>query len=58
MDNGKKNQAKNPKTGDLSDLEVSVNEFGEIVYNHPLKDINKHLDANVPDKKFVQSEEE
>ena len=49
-------QSENPKTkdGGVKDLRISVNEFGEIVRDYNIDDINAFLNENVPDKKFVE----
>ncbi|MBC7775165.1 MAG: hypothetical protein H7246_06965 [Phycisphaerae bacterium] len=50
-----------PKTSteakDLKKVSLHVNEFGEIVRDIKTEDINAFLDKNVPDKKFLESDE-
>ena len=50
-----------PKTSeeakDLKKVSLHVNEFGEIVRDVKTEDLNAFLDENVPDKKFLESDE-
>ncbi len=46
----KKDKAKVHK--DLDGLDVSINEFGEVVINKRQDELNKFLDKNVDDKKL------
>ena len=39
-------------TRDLKQVELHVNEFGEIVRDFKTEEINAFLDENVPDKKI------
>ncbi len=41
----------------LKKVSLHVNEFGEIVRDVKTDDINAFLDENVPDKKFLESDE-
>ncbi|MEY3051065.1 MAG: hypothetical protein RLY31_850 [Bacteroidota bacterium] len=41
----------------LDGFEIHINEFGEIVSNRRLEDVNKFLDEHVPDKKLSSAEE-
>jgi hypothetical protein len=58
---GKKNPPKEgpkPKVHpELSGLEVTINEFGEIRSNMNIEKINDFLDKNVEDKKLIEKEE-
>lgn len=42
---------------DLKKVNLHVNEFGEIVRDVKTDDINAFLDENVPDKKFLESDD-
>ena len=42
---------------DLKKVSLHVNEFGEIVRDVNMDDINAFLDETVPDKKFLESDE-
>lgn len=45
---------------ELQGFDIHINEFGEIVTNRPVDDLNEFLDDNVQDKKLKErnSEEE
>jgi hypothetical protein len=43
-------QPSQPK--ELKDIHIHVNQFGQIVKDVQVDDINAFLNANVPDKKF------
>lgn len=50
-----KKPTQGPETKEaLKGLRITVNEFGEIVRDYNIDDINKFLDENVPDKKFTE----
>lgn len=50
-----KKPVQDPETkATLKDVRITVNEFGEIVRDFDIEDINKFLDENVPDKKFTE----
>lgn len=52
-----KKPTQDPNTKDvLKDIRITVNEFGEIVKDFNIDDVNKFLDENVPDKKFTNDE--
>jgi len=42
----------------LKDVEMYVNEFGQIVRDVKLEDINAFLNENVPDKKLEEVEDD
>jgi hypothetical protein len=41
----------------LKDVEMHINEFGQIVRDVKLEDINAFLNENVPDKKLEEGED-
>lgn len=54
-------QQKPPRTPSkdkpLKDVEMHINEFGQIVRDVKLEDINAFLNENVPDKKLEEGED-
>ena len=48
MDNDK--NKKNKK--DLEDFNIEINEFGEIITNTPIEELNEFLNKNLDDKKL------
>ena len=60
---GKKTKPKNtasPKPSvhkDLKNMDIHINEFGEIVRNYDVEDINTFLDGKVKDKKLNNESE-
>jgi hypothetical protein len=46
------------KTGDepasLENIDIQINEFGQIVKNFDIDKINTYLNENVPDKKLTE----
>lgn len=59
----KKNDKPSKKQGkprvhkDLSGLEISINQFGEIKSNMDIEKVNEFLNKNVEDKKLTEREE-
>ena len=54
-----KKPTQDPETKEaLKGLRITVNEFGEIVRDYNIDDINKFLDETVPDKKFTTGNDE
>ena len=47
-----------PKDPTLKEISMHINEFGQIVRDVQLDDINAFLNENVPDKKLDESENE
>ena len=43
---------------DLEGFDIHINEFGEIVSNKPIENLNDFLDENVEDKKLKNKKEE
>ena len=43
---------------ELKKISLKVNEFGEIVRDVKMEQINAFLDQNVPDKKFTEEEKD
>lgn len=41
---------------DLKNMDIHINEFGEIVRNYAVEDINTFLDGKVKDKKLKTDE--
>jgi hypothetical protein len=63
MSKGKKDPAKKPNVHDeLKGFNIKINEFGEIISNLEIDQLNEFLNENVEDKKLKdrldQSEEE
>ncbi len=56
-DKPSKKQGKPRVHRDLSGLEISINQFGEIKSNMNIEKVNEFLNANVEDKKLVEREE-
>lgn len=56
-DKPSKKQGKPRVHKDLSGLEISVNQFGEIKSNMDIEKVNEFLDKNVEDKKLTEREE-
>jgi len=59
----KKNKSKSDKPkptvhDDLKDMDIRVNEMGEIIKDYNVDDINAFLDKNVKDKKLSKDPEE
>ncbi|GAB1444615.1 MAG: hypothetical protein KF860_02325 [Cyclobacteriaceae bacterium] len=52
-----KKQGKPRVHKDLSGLEISINQFGEIKSNMDIEKVNAFLNKNVEDKKLVEREE-
>ncbi len=51
----KKNKKGNPEVHkDLKGFDIQINEFGEIVSNLKVDDLNSFLDENVEDKKLKE----
>lgn len=42
----------------LKEMNIHVNEFGQIVRDVPLENINTFLDENVPDKKLEEGNDD
>lgn len=42
---------------DLKNMDIRVNEMGEIIKDYDIDDINEFLDKNVKDKKLNQDDE-
>ena len=54
-----KKSVQGPETKEaLKGLRITVNEFGEIVRDYNIDDINKFLDETVPDKKLTLESEQ
>lgn len=54
----KDNPEKKPKVHEeLEGFNMNINTFGEISSNFEVDKINKFLDENVPDKKFLEKDE-
>lgn len=53
----KKPNKPNPTTNEkkINEINLYVNEFGNVVRDVELEEINKFLDENVPDKKIEES---
>lgn len=52
-----KKPTQDPQTKEaLKGMSITINEFGQIVRDYKIDDINKFLDETVPDKKFVDEE--
>lgn len=43
---------------DLKDLEISINEFGQVIINKPISELNDFLDREVEDKKLEEAKQE
>lgn len=56
-DKPSKKQGKPRVHRDLTGLEISINQFGEIKSNMDIEKVNQFLDKNVEDKKLVEREE-
>lgn len=56
-DKPSKKQGKPRVHKDLSGLEISINQFGEIKSNMDIEKVNEFLDKNVEDKKLTEREE-
>ncbi|MEQ8426174.1 MAG: hypothetical protein RIA63_15750 [Cyclobacteriaceae bacterium] len=56
-DKSSKKQGKPRVHKDLSGLEISVNQFGEIKSNMDIEKVNEFLNKNVEDKKLVERKE-
>ncbi|HCR53928.1 MAG TPA: hypothetical protein DIW27_05885 [Cytophagales bacterium] len=56
-DKPSKKQGKPRVHKDLSGLEISINQFGEIKSNMDIEKLNEFLDKNVEDKKLIEREE-
>lgn len=56
-DKPSKKQGKPRVHKDLSGLEISINQFGEIKSNMDIEKVNTFLDKNVEDKKLTEREE-
>ena len=41
----------------IKEIDMHINEFGQIVRDIKLEDINAFLNENVPDKKFEESDD-
>jgi hypothetical protein len=52
-----KKQGKPRVHKDLSGLEISINQFGEIKSNMDIEKVNEFLNKNVEDKKLTEREE-
>lgn len=52
-----KKQGKPRVHKDLSGLEISINQFGEIKSNMDIEKVNEFLNKNVEDKKLSEREE-
>jgi len=42
---------------DLKGFDIKINEFGEIIRNKPIDDLNEFLDENVEDKKLNKAKD-
>ena len=47
-----------PEKKPAKEISTYINEFGQIVRDVPVEEINTFLDENVPDKKLDESETE
>lgn len=47
-----------PKDSPMKDINMHINEFGQIVRDVKLDEINDFLNENVPDKKLDDSDDE
>jgi len=56
-DKPSKKQGKPRVHKDLSGLEISINQFGEIKSNMDIEKVNAFLDKNVEDKKLTERDE-
>lgn len=56
-DKPSKKQGKPRVHKDLSGLEISINQFGEIKSNMDIEKLNEFLNKNVEDKKLVERDE-
>lgn len=56
-DKSSKKQGKPRVHKDLTGLEISINQFGEIKSNMNIEKVNEFLNKNVEDKKLVEREE-
>lgn len=56
-DKPSKKQGKPRVHKDLSGLEISINQFGEIKSNMDIEKVNEFLNKNVEDKKLVERDE-
>ncbi|MFT5167818.1 MAG: hypothetical protein ACI8P3_003056 [Saprospiraceae bacterium] len=56
MSKKKSNTGKPEVHKDLEGLDISINEFGEIVTNYQIEKINEFLNENVADKKLKDTE--
>ncbi len=56
-DKSSKKQGKPRVHKDLTGLEISINQFGEIKSNMNIEKVNEFLNRNVEDKKLVEREE-
>jgi len=56
-DKSSKKQGKPRVHKDLSGLEISVNQFGEIKSNMDIEKVNEFLNKNVEDKKLIERKE-
>lgn len=56
---GKPNQSESPpKDKQFKEVNLHINEFGQIVRDVNLDEINAFLNENVPDKKLDESDDE
>ena len=53
----KSEPGKTPVHGDLKDMDIRVNEMGEIIKEYNIDDINAFLDKNLKDKKLNKESE-
>lgn len=57
VDKSSKKQGKPRVHKDLSGLEISINQFGEIKSNMDIEKVNEFLNKNVEDKKLTERKE-
>jgi|GEM_PF-2411308 hypothetical protein len=55
-DEGKDNEDDKQQNDGLDGFSIEINEFGEIITNTPVEDLNKFLNKNLIDKKLINKE--
>jgi hypothetical protein len=55
-DEGKDNEDDKQQNDSLDGFSIEINEFGEIITNTPVEDLNKFLNKNLIDKKLINKE--
>lgn len=53
-----KDSEEKSQTEKLKKMKIRVNEFGEIIREYDVDEINQFLNENVPDKKLSERDEE